>query len=106
LHAIAKLFDHQASISHSRPREQFKEIALFVQATIFSGVNNDMRIACEEIFALLSLIPYRDEEDAITIVNHTDYGLQTQFFSSDTTRGRLVADRFRSRARHSQWRAS
>ncbi|WP_455273647.1 aldehyde dehydrogenase family protein [Rhizobium herbae] len=49
LHAIAKLCDHQASISHSCAREQFNEIGWFVQPTIFSGVNNDMRIAREEI---------------------------------------------------------
>ena len=58
----------------------------FVQPTIFSRVNNDMRIAREEIFGpVLSLIPYRDEDDAITIANDTDYGLQAQVFSSDIT---------------------
>lgn len=66
----------------------------FVQPTIFTGVTNDMRIAREEIFGpVLSLIPYRDEEDAITIANDTDYGLQAQVFSSDITRARRVADR-------------
>lgn len=66
----------------------------FVQPTIFTGVTNDMRIAREEIFGpVLSLIPYSDEEDAITIANDTDYGLQAQVFSSDITRARRVADR-------------
>jgi aldehyde dehydrogenase (NAD+) len=66
----------------------------FVQPTIFTGVTNDMRIAREEIFGpVLCLIPYRGEEDAITIANDTDYGLQAQVFSSDITRARRVADR-------------
>jgi len=66
----------------------------FVQPTIFSRVNNDMRIAREEIFGpVLSLIPYRDEDDAITIANDTDYGLQAQVFSSDITRARRLARR-------------
>nr|WP_299501601.1 aldehyde dehydrogenase family protein [uncultured Rhizobium sp.] len=66
----------------------------FVRPTIFTGVNNGMRIAREEIFGpVLSLIPYRDEEEAITIANDTDYGLQAQVFSSDITRARRVADR-------------
>lgn len=62
--------------------------------TIFTGVNNGMRIAREEIFgSILSLILYRDEEEAITIANDTDYGLQAQVFSSDISRARRVADR-------------
>jgi aldehyde dehydrogenase (NAD+) len=66
----------------------------FVQPTIFTRVNNNMRIAREEIFGpVLSLMPYRDEEEAITIANDTDYGLQAQVFSSDITRARSVADR-------------
>ncbi|WP_412778268.1 aldehyde dehydrogenase family protein [Thalassospira lucentensis] len=66
----------------------------FVRPTIFSSVNNKMRIAREEIFGpVLSLIPYRDEEDAIAIANDTDYGLQAQVFSSDMIRARRVAGR-------------
>ncbi len=66
----------------------------FVHPTIFTGANNDMRIAREEIFGpVLSLIPYRDEEEAIAIANDTDYGLQAQVFSSAITRARRVADR-------------
>lgn len=65
----------------------------FVKPTIFTGVRNDMRIAREEIFGpVLSLISYRDEEDAITIANDTDYGLQAHVFSSDVARAKRVAN--------------
>ncbi|MDX0561316.1 aldehyde dehydrogenase family protein [Sinorhizobium medicae] len=65
----------------------------FVKPTIFTGVRNDMRIAREEIFGpVLSLIPYRDEEDAIAIANDSDYGLQAHVFSSDVERAKRVAN--------------
>ncbi|MBB4143158.1 aldehyde dehydrogenase family protein [Rhizobium rhizoryzae] len=66
----------------------------FVRPTIFTGVNNGMRIAREEIFGpVLSLIPYHDEEEAVAVANDTDYGLQAQVFSSDVLRARRVAGR-------------
>ncbi|MGO7522408.1 aldehyde dehydrogenase family protein, partial [Rhizobium brockwellii] len=42
----------------------------FTQPTIFSEVTSDMRIAREEIFGpVLSIMPYKDEEEAIAIAN-------------------------------------
>ena len=65
----------------------------FVQPTIFSGVNNDMRIAREEIFGpVLCVIPYDDEEEAITIANDTAYGLQAYVESADVAHTRRVAE--------------
>mgnify|MGYP000346575618 CR=1 FL=1 len=41
----------------------------FVEPTVFSDVNNDMRIAREEIFGpVLVILPYRDEDDAAVLV--------------------------------------
>lgn len=52
------------------------EAGNFVKATIFTNVRNDMRIAREEIFGpVLSIITYKDEDDAIDIANDTAYGL-------------------------------
>jgi aldehyde dehydrogenase (NAD+) len=48
----------------------------FVKPTLFTDVDNSMRIAREEIFGpVLSIIPYRDDDDAVAIANDTDYGL-------------------------------
>lgn len=65
----------------------------FVKATIFTNVRNDMRIAQEEIFGpVLSIIPYKDEEEAIAIANDTSYGLAAYISSRDTERaGRIAA---------------
>jgi len=69
----------------------------FVQPTVFTGVNNDMRIAREEIFGpVLCVIPYDDEEEAITIANDTPYGLQAYVESADVAHARQVAERLES----------
>jgi (Z)-2-((N-methylformamido)methylene)-5-hydroxybutyrolactone dehydrogenase len=51
-------------------------IGWFVQPTIFDDVTNDMRIAREEVFGpVLSVICFRDEEEALRIANDCDFGL-------------------------------
>jgi aldehyde dehydrogenase (NAD+) len=78
-----------------RPRGQDR--GWFVQPTVFTGVNNDMRIAREEIFGpVLCVIPYDDEEEAITIANDTPYGLQAYVESADVAHARQVAERLES----------
>ncbi len=48
----------------------------FVPPTVLANVNNDMRVAREEIFGpVASLIPFDTEEDAVRLANDTDYGL-------------------------------
>jgi aldehyde dehydrogenase (NAD+) len=69
----------------------------FAQPTVFTGVNNDMRIAREEIFGpVLCVIPYDDEEEAISIANDTSYGLQAYVESVDVAHARQVAERLES----------
>lgn len=69
----------------------------YVKPTIFMGVNNNMRIAREEIFGpVLSVIPYRSEEEAIAIANDTDYGLMAYISSKDMDRAAKVAARLKA----------
>lgn len=64
----------------------------FVKATIFTNVNNKMRIAQEEIFGpVLSIIPYKTEEEAIGIANDSPYGLAAYISSSDESRAMRIA---------------
>jgi acyl-CoA reductase-like NAD-dependent aldehyde dehydrogenase len=56
-----------------------------------------MTIAREEIFGpVLSILPYKDEEDAIRIANDTPYGLSGYVSSSDPEHARAVAKRIRA----------
>lgn len=64
----------------------------FVKPTVFIHVNNQMRIAREEIFGpVLSIITYKTEEEAIEIANDTTYGLQAYVSSSNNERAHKVA---------------
>jgi len=66
----------------------------FVQPTVFTGVNNNMRIAREEIFGpVLCVIPYDEEDEAIAIANDSPYGLQAYVESADRAHAHRVAER-------------
>ena len=69
----------------------------FIKPTIFTNVSNNMRIAKEEIFGpVLSIIPFENEEEAISIVNETSYGLGNYVQTQDKDRAKRVARKFRS----------
>jgi aldehyde dehydrogenase (NAD+) len=69
----------------------------YVKPTVFAGVSNDMTIAREEIFGpVLSILPYEDEEQAISIANDTPYGLSSYVQSGSIDRARKVARRIRA----------
>jgi aldehyde dehydrogenase (NAD+) len=69
----------------------------FVRPTIFANVRNDMTIAREEIFGpVLSILPYKDEAEAIRLANDTVYGLAAYVQSSDIGHARRVAAEMRA----------
>jgi aldehyde dehydrogenase (NAD+) len=60
------------------------EKGYFVKPTIFGNVSNDMEIAQEEIFGpVLSIIPYKTDEEAVTIANDSEYGLAAYVAGED-----------------------
>ncbi|SHK51206.1 aldehyde dehydrogenase family protein [Paraburkholderia terricola] len=72
-------------------------VGYFVQPTVFSNVSNDMRIAQEEIFGpVLSIIPFRDEEDAVLKGNDTLYGLAAAVWTRDIGRAHRIARALKS----------
>jgi aldehyde dehydrogenase (NAD+) len=65
---------------------------LFIQPTIFTGVDNAMTIAREEIFGpVLCVIPFDTEEDAIRIANDTAFRLGSGLWTRDIGRVHRVA---------------
>jgi aldehyde dehydrogenase (NAD+) len=69
----------------------------FIRPTVFSGVNNDMTVAREEIFGpVLVMIPYETEEEAIRVANDTPYGLAGYVQSEDINHARDVASKIRA----------
>ncbi|MFD7056860.1 aldehyde dehydrogenase family protein [Streptomyces mirabilis] len=70
------------------------EAGNYVKPTVFVGVTNDMTIAQEEIFGpVLSVITYRDDEEAIAMANDVEYGLHAYVYGENKERARAVADR-------------
>ncbi len=66
----------------------------FVQPTLFTGANNGMRIAQEEIFGpVLTSIGFSDEEEALEFANDTEYGLAAYVWTNNLARALRVTDR-------------
>ncbi|MDN3647765.1 aldehyde dehydrogenase [Reinekea marina] len=70
------------------------ENGCFIEPAIFENVSNDMAIASEEIFGpVLSVIPFKTEEQALSIANDSIYGLAAGVWTSNLSR----AHRFSSK---------
>ena len=69
----------------------------FVEPTIFTDVNNDMRIAQEEVFGpVLSIIRFKDEEEATKIGNDVIFGLAAGVWTNDIGRALRMSDALRA----------
>jgi aldehyde dehydrogenase (NAD+) len=66
----------------------------WVEPTIFAGVAPDHTIAREEIFGpVLAVLPFADEEQAVTLANDTIYGLAAAVWTRDLKRAHRMARR-------------
>ena len=64
----------------------------YVKPTIFTGVNNNMRIAQEEVFGpVLAVIPFSTTEEVAEQANKTTYGLSGAVWTSDVKKAHRLA---------------
>ncbi|MER8370888.1 aldehyde dehydrogenase [Mesorhizobium sp. M1378] len=69
----------------------------FVEPTVFMNVSNSMRIAQEEVFGpVLSVIRFREDDEAYAMANDTPYGLGAGVWTTDQRRAFTAAKRLRA----------
>jgi len=84
--------DGRLALGGGRPAGHDK--GFFVAPSVFTGVSPDAPIAQEECFGpVLSIIPFRDEDDAVRIANGTPYGLAAYIQTSSLKRATRLPHR-------------
>ncbi|HXM42490.1 MAG TPA: aldehyde dehydrogenase family protein [Bryobacteraceae bacterium] len=69
----------------------------FIQPTVFSDVQDDMKIAKEEIFGpVMSVIPFKSVDEVIARANHTTYGLAAAVWTSDIGKAHAISNSVRA----------
>jgi aldehyde dehydrogenase (NAD+) len=69
----------------------------FVEPTVFADVDNNDRLAREEVFGpVMAMIPFDDDDDAVAIANDSNYGLGGSVWTADEQRGLDVCRRVRT----------
>jgi acyl-CoA reductase-like NAD-dependent aldehyde dehydrogenase len=86
-----------AVLAHGGGRPKDLPRGYFLEPTIFCDVPNNIRIAQEEIFGpVVSVIPFRDEDEAVRIANESTYGLGGAILCRDTAKAVALAKRIRT----------
>jgi len=77
--------------------ERVGDRGYFIQPTVFSDVQDDMKIAKEEIFGpVMSIIPFKSVDEVIARANRTDYGLAAAVWTRDIGKAHAIANSVRA----------
>jgi len=91
------------ALGGGRPSGSAFDKGWYVEPTVFSDVDNKMKIAQEEIFGpVLVVIPYDGDDDAVEIANDSNYGLCGSVWTGDNDRGLGVARQVAYRHLHAE----
>jgi aldehyde dehydrogenase (NAD+) len=86
-----------AQIAYGGGRPATLDKGFFVEPTLFVNVDNSMQIAQKEFFGPVGVvIPFRTEEEAVRLANHSDFGLGGGVWSGDPVRAYGIAKQLRT----------
>lgn len=69
----------------------------FVAPTLLADCTPDMHVVREEAFGpVVVVLKYSDEQEAISLANDSDYGLNSYVYSADTTRAHRIGSQLES----------
>jgi acyl-CoA reductase-like NAD-dependent aldehyde dehydrogenase len=94
---VSRAVSDGATVVAGGARPEHLQHGFFYAPTVLVGVDSAARIAQDEVFGpVLTVLRYRDDDDAIRIANDTEYGLSGTIWSSDVERAIGIARRVRT----------
>ncbi len=94
---VARALDDGAKLATGGGRPAGLDAGFYFEPTILTDVDPDSAIAQEEVFGpVLSVLRYRDEDDAVAIANNSRYGLSGAVWGAEVDRAVGVARRIRT----------
>jgi acyl-CoA reductase-like NAD-dependent aldehyde dehydrogenase len=94
---IARSEGAVCALGGKRPDAEGLKEGWFVEPTIFTGVDNTMRIAREEVFGpVLSVLKFKTDDEALALANDTPYGLAAGLWSQSLERAITMPRRLRA----------
>lgn len=94
---VARALRDGATLAAGGRRPATPEAGFYYEPTILTGVTPDAHIAQNEVFGpVLSVLRYRDDDDAVAIANNSQYGLSGAVWGGDADRAVRVARRIRT----------
>ena len=96
-HHVREAADRGARVLSGGERAEGFGTDLFFEPTVVDGVTDDMEIARHETFGpVVPISPIQHEDEAVALVNGSDYGLLSAVFTRDLSRGLRFAERVRT----------
>jgi aldehyde dehydrogenase (NAD+) len=94
---VAKAVDDGARLVTGGRRPADLDVGFYFEPTILTDVDPDANIAQEEVFGpVLTVLRYRDDDDAVAIANNSRYGLSGAVWGTDVDRAVDIARRIRT----------